>query len=168
MAGADMTGGLQDRDAARRMANGNRELTRHFKDEFAKAAEDVAAKARRKILAAETKHPGPLREEIAGTVSVRGRSTMSGFSAVIKSDGEKMPPGKQNLGAYANAGKRRWQRWRHPVYGPTAKRPDPPWVQQDWASARGWFDQTVQDNAGQFSDAVKAAIDETQRYLEGR
>lgn len=158
-----MGGGLQDRDAARRLANGNRELIRHFKEEFGKAAQQVADEAQRKILEASTHHPGLLREEIAGTVTARGRMTMSGFSAEIKSDGRKMPEGKQTLPAYANAGKSRWRRWRHPVYGNRDV-----WVTQEWPTARGWFDQTVQDNARTFSAAVQAAIDDTQRYLEGR
>lgn len=163
-----MSGGLQDRDAARRLANGDKELIKHFKDEFGKAAQQVADKAKRKILAAESHHPGSLRAEIATTVTARGRYTATGFSAEIKSDGKLMPAGKQNLPAYANAGQSRWRRWRHPVWGPTERNPDPAWVSQDWESAHGWLDQTVQDNSRQFTDAVQAAIDETQRYLEGR
>jgi hypothetical protein len=162
-------GGLQDPNAARRLANGNRELTRHLRDEFARAAQKVAAEAERKILAAGTHHPGMLRAEIAGTVSVRGRVTRSGFSAEIRSDGTLMPPGKQNLPAYANAGQARWRRWKHPVYARSDQARDEwTWVTQEWPSARGWLDQTVRDEAQRFSAAVQAAVDETQRYLEGR
>lgn len=163
-----MGGGLQDPNAARRIANGAPELARHLKDQFARAAQEVADKAKRKILEADTRHPGTLRAEIAATVSVRGRKTQAGVQAEIRSDGKLMPPGKQNLPALANAGTSRWRRWHHPVYGPTENRPDPPWVSQDWPSAHGWLDQTVRDEAERFSQAVSAAVDETSRYLEGR
>jgi hypothetical protein len=126
----------------------------------------VADEAKRRILAAETHHPGDLRAEIAATVSTRGRVTQSGVSAEIKSDGKLMPPGKQNLPAYANAGASKWRRWRHPVYQ-TERNPDT-WVSQEWPSARGWLDQTVKDESQRFSDAVRAAIDETAAYLDGR
>jgi hypothetical protein len=162
-------GGLQDPNLARRLANGNAELTRHLRDEFRRAADQVAGEARRKILAADTKHPGALRAQIAATVSVRGRVTQSGFSAEIKSDGKLMPPGKQNLPAYANAGTSRWRHWNHPVYARAGQpRDEWTWRPQEWPSAAGWLDQAVQDNAQAFSDAVTAAIDETSRYLEGR
>jgi hypothetical protein len=87
-----------------------------------------------------------------------------------------MPEGKQTLNAYANAGTRRWSRWRHPVFGTEAQDAAAggghgrgwTWVTQEWPSAQGWFDQTVRDHAREFSDAVQKSVDETQRYLEGR
>lgn len=163
-----MGGGLQDPNAARRIANGAPELMRHLKDEFTRAAQAVADKTQRKILEAQSRHPGGLRAEIAGTVEVRARKVQAGVQAQIRSNGRLMPGGKQTLNAYANAGRPRWARWRHPVYGPTVRNPDPAWVQQEWPSARGWFDDTVLREARHFSDAVQKSIDETQRYLEGR
>lgn len=161
-----MGGGLQDPNAARRIANADRELAAHLKREFARAAQDVADKTKAKILAADApKYPGRgLRAEIAATVEVRGRKVQAGVQAQIRSNGRLMPPGKENLAAYANAGTRRWARWRHPVFGNI----DDPWKTQEWPSARGWFDDTVREHAQEFGDAVQKAVDETQRYLEGR
>jgi hypothetical protein len=153
-------GGLQNRDAARRFASGKRELIKHLADDCGRAAARAADDARRRILAAESRHPGPLRAQIAGTVTVRGQATSDGYDATITSDGYKMPPGAQNLPAYANAGSARWQRWRHPVYGNREV-----WVSQDWPSARGWFDGAT--SAAAFTRAVSDAVDETARYLEG-
>lgn len=163
-----MGGGLQDPNVARRIANADKELKAYLKREFTDAARKVADEAKQKILAASTRHPGGLRAEIAGTVEARARAVQAGVQAQIRSNGRLMPPGKETLNAYANAGTRRWARWRHPVYGPTAKNPDPAWVQQEWPSAEGWLDQTVRDHARDFSGAVQQAIDDAQRYLEGR
>jgi hypothetical protein len=158
-------GGLQDKDLVRRLRNGDRELLRHLRDDFGRAAEKAAGKAQRRILEASSKHPGPLRGEIAATVTARGRVTQSGLSAEIKSDGTLMPPGKSTLPAYADAEDPGflYRRWRHPVYGNRKV-----WVGQTWPSARGWFHATIQDQAQSFSDAVQKAIDETTAYLEGR
>jgi hypothetical protein len=162
-------GGLQNRDAARRLSNGGRELTRHLRDEFAQAAGEVAKKTQARILAADSRHPGPLRSQIAATVTVRGRVTQSGASAEIKSDGEKMPDREWNLGAYANARSARWRRWRHPVYARSDQpRSEWTWVSQTWLTAEGWFDDTIKAHAQDFSDAVRVAVEETTAYLEGR
>lgn len=178
-----MGGGLQDPNVARRIANGAPELARHLKAEFARAAQDVANKTQKKILEADApKYPDRgLREEIAATVQVRGVKRAAGVQAQIRSYGPLMPEGKHNLAAYANAGTRRWARWRHPVFGTEAQLEAHlaaggqgghgrgwTWVTQEWPSARGWFDDTVRGEAQHFSDAVQKAIDETQRYLEGR
>lgn len=156
--------GLQDWDALRRLANGHAELRRSLKKDFAKAADDVAKKTQAKILSASTRHPGALRAQIAATVTVRGRYTQTGASAEIRADGRRMPDENRswNLPAYANA-RGLWRRWRHPVYGNYDV-----WRQQEWPSAAGWFDDTILGEAQRFSDAVKAAMDETSRYLEGR
>lgn len=162
-------GGLQDKELARRLANGDRELLRHLRDDFGRAADKVAGETRRRILQAESKHPGDLRAEIAATVSVRGRVTQSGLSAEIKSDGEKMPGARWNLPAYANSRGSKWRRWRHPVYARADQGRDQwTWRDESWPSAAGWFDDTIQGQAQQFSDAVRKAVDETTRYLEGR
>jgi hypothetical protein len=161
-------GGLQDKELARRLANGDRDLLRHLRDDFGRAAQKVADEAKRKILEADSKHPGTLRKEISATVTTRGRVTQTGLSAEIKSDGMLMPGQRQNLPAYANS-RGKWKRWRHPVYARSDQsRAEWTWVTEEWLSAQGWFDDTIQDHSQDFADAAQHAIDENIAYLEGR
>jgi hypothetical protein len=159
-----MAGGLadsRDRDLIRQLRDAPAGLSRDLRRDLGQAGNQVAAKTRAKIRSAASRRAGSLREEIAGTVSVRGLLRRSGAAVEIKSDGTKMPDGKENLAAYAD-GYWPWQRWRHPVWG------HDPWKTQEWPSARGWFSGTIRAESPQFAAAAQAAMNETAGRIEGR
>lgn len=153
-----MTGGLRDRALADRLRSAPPVLARELRNEFRRAATVAADRAKGRILAAASHHDGELRAAIAASVGVRAGASRSGFGAEVRSEGTRMPPGQQNLAAYAN-GRGRYSRWRHPVWGHDR------WVSQEWPSARGWFDDTIEDGAPEYRAAVARAMDRVRAYL---
>lgn len=155
-------GGLANRRAVDELAGAPAELAKALRKQYRAAARQAALRAQARIRGATSRHPGDLREHIAATVTtnVTQRAT-GGVTATISSLESRMPPGEKNLPAYANAGSRRWRRWRHPVWGHDR------WVSQDWASARGWFDATLQAERGNFEEATRKALDDLAARLGG-
>lgn len=153
-----MTGGLRDRQLADRLRTAEPVLARSLRTEFRRAANVAADRARGRILAAASHSDGSLRAAIAASVSVRAGASRSGFGAEIRSDGRRMPPGEQNLAAYANS-RGRYRRWRHPVFGRDR------WVSQEWPSAAGWFDDTLDEGVAEYQAAARRAMDDVRRYL---
>jgi hypothetical protein len=142
-----MGGGLQDRRVAGRLAGAGRELDAELRAEYRKASRAAARKTQDRIRAAASRHDGALRAEIAATVIFSTRVRGGGMTATISSLGTRMPAGKRNLAAYANAGA-----WRHPVYGRDV------WVRQEWGSAAGWFDATLRAEQEHFAEATRRAL----------
>lgn len=160
-----MSGGLQGRDraVAARLRDGPKELERELRRQYRTAARDAAAKTQAAITGASSKHAGPLREEIAQTVSVSLlKRAGTGLTVAISSIGSRMPDGKHNLPAYADAATPRWARWRHPVWGN-----EEVWVSQNWPSARGWFTDTLQGQRDALAAACRRAVDEAAAKLGG-
>ena len=134
-----MPGGLDPRTRAE-LGRLKRELpaavARDALKELKQAADATAAKTRARILAAlALKYPDRgLRAEIAATVQASARVTATDAYVAVKSLGRRMPPGKTNLPAYADATTRDYSRWRHPVFGDREN-----WKTQEWPSAHAWF-----------------------------
>ena len=115
-------------------------------------------------MAAESHHDGTLRGAIAASVNVGSRITTEGAAARIASSGSRMPPGEENLAAYANRGS-----WRHPVFGDATHGGFAgPWVRQDWPSARGWFFDGVKENEPVVRREIIAALDDLTSHLTGK
>lgn len=155
-------GGADDRTRAElaRLRDAGPVLSRRLRDALRKAGKDAAGKSQQRIRSAFTSHGGELRAEIAATMTVTPHIRRAGADVVIRSVGRRMPEGKTNLPAYANAGPK-WQRWRHPVYGQDR------WVSQDWPSARGWFDDTLRGQAVPVGRQLEQALDDAVRELGG-
>lgn len=156
-------GGLQNRDVAARLSDAPEELVRELRAAYRKAARRAAGRTRDRIRAADSRHPGGLRERIAATVAVSVTRRGDGVVAAIRSAGSRMPEGEENLPAYADGETRRWQRWRHPVYGHETV-----WVSQTWPSARGWFTGTLHGEKDRFAEAVRKSLDELAARLDRR
>jgi hypothetical protein len=139
-----MPGGLDPRSRLE-LARLKRELpaavARDALQELKQAAKVTADETKARILAAAApKYPARgLRAEIAATVRARSRVTATDAYVAVESLGRRMPAGKANLPAYADGTVRDYGRWRHPVFGPTDRNPDPKWVTQEWPSAHAWF-----------------------------
>jgi hypothetical protein len=150
-----MAGGLADRGALARLRDAPAVLNRELESELGKAGRDAARKAQDRIRGAGQALAG----QIAATVSVTGTTRSGRVTVAIISDGRKMPPGKKNLPAYADASQARFARWRHPVHGPGKRNPDPAWVTQEWPAARGWFTGTLRGEQDTFLAAARRAVD---------
>ena len=155
-----MAGGLQDRAGLGRLADAPRELQRDLERAYRSAARDAASRAQDAIRGAASRHDGTLRREIAATVTVSLRRRGDGITARIASVGSKMPAGKENLAAYADGA---WPHWRHPVFGD-----DDNWKEQNWPSARGWFNKTLRGERDRFAAAAQKALGALAAALNGR
>ena len=80
----------------------------------------------------------------------------------IMVDGRKMPPREGSLPGYMEGTR---PRWRHPVFGPTASRPNPPYVQQP---AHPYFFRVVRPLGFASRVAVNKVIAKTTREITGR
>jgi hypothetical protein len=149
-----MGGGLADRGALRRLKNAPAVLARELETELGKAGGTAARRAQDRVRAAGHVLAG----QIAGTVTVSETARAGRVTVEITSDGRKMPPGKKNLPALVDATESRWRRWKHPVWGPTVKNPDPAWVTQV-SFAPGWFTGTLRGEQSRFLAAARRAVD---------
>jgi hypothetical protein len=155
---AVMAGGMRDRAVTVKLSEAPRELVRELRAEYLQAARRAAGKTQDRIRSASSRHPGGLRERLAGTVTASVQQRGDGLVVRISSVGSRMPPGEANLNAYSDGSTRR--PWRHPVFGHDR------WETQEWPSARGWFTGTLRGERERLADAARQAVDGVAARLE--
>jgi hypothetical protein len=162
MASAEVTGtGVLDMKLlAAKLKEADPVLKRELRRNFKKAAEPVVRDVRQSILAMPSRHKGPLRAEVAGTVVLRTSFAASGVRVNIDSLGSRMPRGKDTLPRHLDSARG----WNHPVYG-RGPRSRWNWTRKRQHGKAGWFERPVIENAREFRDAALAAIDAVEREL---
>jgi hypothetical protein len=173
MARASVRVGLSSRGAsigvtARRLRGMD---SRKVKDLFKHALEDAARpypmRVRASVLAIPVKPEGEhtgLRARIAQCVSLSSGTDARSAYVSVWMDPFKMLPDYTSLPLYMQGEKmtsrgRNYSRWRHPVYGNREV-----WVSQ---SSRPYFYQAVEPLGRAAGEALKAALEDITRQLNG-
>lgn len=147
----------------------DRQIKETYRRKLEEAARPYPARVRASVLAIPVKEDGRhtgLRARIAGCVSLSsGTDADSGWVSVWV-DVRKMEPDYKTLPLYmqgVNEGrKRRYDRWRHPVFG---RRDNP----NDWQpqASHPYFRQATDSLGRAAGEAIRRALDDITRKISG-